>query len=185
MQHPPPTNQLTKSTCLRFCSPPSREVLTRFGVTSPKLVADRESEGGRTYRPTPSPCLPSSYQPLTTDPGYVAQSLHCLGTGPTRVAPSGDRAPAVGEACTWRADYAGGRWASTSREHALGTSQLTELAASGPQAARVATSGAGPPSREALRRGLAVALAEAEIGGAQRARLPPPPSCDRSECRPP
>src|SRR4051812_20632085 len=79
---------------------------------------------------------------------------------------------AVREAFTWRADYEGGRCASSSREHARGTSQLTELASRGPYAARAATSGAGPPSREALRRGLAVALAEAEIGGARRERLP-------------
>jgi hypothetical protein len=37
------------------------------------------------------------------------------------------------EAFTWRADYRGGRSASPSREHAPGTSQLTELAASGRQ----------------------------------------------------
>jgi hypothetical protein len=50
---------------------------------------------------------------------------------------------AVRDAFTWRADYEGVRSVSPRREHALGTSQLTELASSGPHAARAATSGAG------------------------------------------
>src|SRR3954471_13729483 len=89
------------------------------------------------------------------------------------------------EAFTVSADYEGADHASRRREHARGTSQLTdlrpnaqacalrapELAASGCGQRAQRSSGTGPPSREALRRGLAVALAEAEIGGARRERL--------------
>ena len=86
-----------------------------------------------------------------------------------RHAPTGPRADAgAAESFTGNADYGGADYDSRRREHAGGTSQLTELAASGPHAARAASSGTGPPSRKALRRGLAVALAEAEIGGDPR-----------------
>src|SRR3954471_16230873 len=49
--------------------------------------------------------------------------------------------------------------------------------------ARAATSGSVPPSREALRRGVAVALAEAEIARAPRERLRRDDQTPRDEYR--
>jgi hypothetical protein len=71
------------------------------------------------------------------------------------------------EAFTLSADYGGADHGARRREHAVGTSQLTELAASGSQAARAAFFRHRPTFAKRFGRS-AVALAQAEIGGDRR-----------------
>ena len=119
-------------------------------------------------KPTYPPNLSGRLAASAADQRAVPKHLprFCSGHTVPRHSMMGTRVRAgAAEAFMWNADYAGADYYSRRREHAVGTSQLTELAASGPQAARAAASGTGigGDPRERLRRTRVCSRAPATI----------------------